>query len=154
VGSRRFEASTFIGAPPEAAFAWIADYRNVPRVLDGVSRWDPLSRKTRGVGARFHVEMHTLGVPLNSELELTEWRPPRRIAWTSRGGLIHQDGAWTLEPEAGGVRVHLMIEYVPPAAAVGNLLAGPVERLARGRLQKALDRMGGHFPQDGEGSEP
>ncbi len=141
VGSRRFEARTFIAAPPEAAFDWIADYRNVPLVLEGVSRWQPLTRKTSGVGARFDVEMRTLGLPLTAELELTEWDRPRRIAWSSRGGLIHQDGAWTIEPEDGGAAVELSIEYVPPAAAIGNLLAGPVERLAHNRLQKALDRM-------------
>ena len=137
-----------MAATPEDTFDWIADYRNVPRVLDGVSRWEPLTRKISGVGARFDVEMHTLGIPLSSELELTEWERPRRIAWTSRGGLIHQDGAWTIAREAGGTGVELSIEYVPPAAALGNLLAGPVERLARGRLQKALDRMGEYVGGD------
>lgn len=141
-------ARTFIGAAPEEAFDWIADYRNVPRVLEGVSRWEPVTRRRSGVGARFDVEMHTLGVPLSSELELTEWERPRRIAWTSRGGLIHQDGAWTIEPEDGGSSVELTIDYVPPAAALGNFLAGPVERLARGRLQKALDHMNDYFEED------
>lgn len=93
------------------------------------------------MGARFDVEMHTLGVPLSSELELTAWDRPHRLAWASRGGLIHQEGAWTIEAEGAGTSVRLTIDYVPPAAALGNLLAGPVERLARGRLQKALDHM-------------
>lgn len=149
MGSRTFKARTFIAAAPEAAFDWIADYRNVPRVLEGVNRWEPLTRKRSGVGARFDVEMHTLGVPLSSELELTEWDRPHRIAWTSRGGLIRQDGAWTIEPEDGGASVELTIDYVPPAAALGNLLAGPVERLARGRLQKALDHMNDYVAGEG-----
>jgi ribosome-associated toxin RatA of RatAB toxin-antitoxin module len=148
VGSRRFEARTFIAAEPEEAFDWIADYRNVPRVLEGVSRWEPLTRKKSGVGARFDVEMRTLGVPLTSQLELTEWDPPHRIAWSSRGGLIDQQGAWNIEPERGGTAVELTIDYTPPAAAIGNLLAGPVERLARGRLQKALDRMDQYLRED------
>jgi ribosome-associated toxin RatA of RatAB toxin-antitoxin module len=148
VGSRKFEARTVVDVSPEDAFDWISDYRNVPRVLEGVSRWEPLTRKRAGVGARFDVEMHTLGVPLTSELELTEWERPHRIAWTSRGGLIHQDGAWTIEPDGARTSVELTIEYVPPAAALGNLLAGPVERLARGRLQKALDRLGDYFAEE------
>ena len=148
MGSRRFEARTFIAAEPEEAFDWIGDYRNVPRVLEGVSKWEPLTRKKAGIGARFDVEMRTLGVPLTSELELTEWERPHRIAWSSRGGLIHQEGSWTIEAEDGGSSVELAIEYVPPAAAVGNLLAGPVERLARGRLQKALDRMNDYLVED------
>ena len=133
----------------EAAFAWIADYRHVPLVLDGVTRWEPLGRKKSGVGARFDVEMRTLGVPLTSEMELVEWEAPRRIAWASRGGVIRQDGAWTIEDLGDGIEVTLMIEYEPPAAAVGNLLAGPVEALARRRLQKALERMGEHLEAGG-----
>ena len=141
MATRRFEARTFIPAPAAEAFDWIADYRNVPRVLDGVTRWEPLGRKTRGKGARFDVEMRTLGVPLTSELELVEWDRPRRLAWRSSGGLISQEGAWTITDARGGATVQLAIEYVPPAAALGNLLAGPVERAARNRLQSALDRM-------------
>ena len=137
-----------VDATPEEAFDWIADYRNVPRVLEGVSRWEPRTRKRSGVGARFDVEMTTLGVPLTSELELTQWDRPHRIAWTSHGGLIHQDGAWTIEPDGDGTMVHLAIDYVPPAAALGNFLAGPVERLARGRLQKALDHLQVYFEED------
>ena len=85
--------------------------------------------------------MRTLGVPLTSELELVEWDRPRRLAWRSSGGLISQEGAWTITDARGGATVQLAIEYVPPAAALGNLLAGPVERAARNRLQSALDRM-------------
>jgi uncharacterized membrane protein len=85
--------------------------------------------------------MRTLGVPLTSELELVEWDRPHRLAWASRGGLIRQEGAWTIVKRGDGVDVTLAIEYEPPAAALGNLLAGPVESLARQRLQRALRRM-------------
>lgn len=139
--TRRFEASTFIETSPEAVFDWISDHRNVPRVLDGVSRWEPLTRKTTGEGARFDVAMKTLGVPLTAELELDEWRRPNRIAWRSLGGLISQRGVWDIAAADGGTRVSLSIDYEPPAAALGNLLAGPVEHLARSRLQAALDRL-------------
>lgn len=128
-------------ATQKAAFEWIADYRNVPEVLEGVTRWTPLTERTSGVGARFDVEMRTLGVPLQSELELVDWDPPRHLAWSSRGGLIKQEGGWTIVKRGKGVEVTLKIEYVPPAAAIGNLLAGPVEALARQRLQRALHRM-------------
>lgn len=128
-------------ASPEAAFDWIADYHHVRSVLEGVTRWEPVTARTSGVGARFDVEMRTLGVPLTSELEIVEWTRPHRLAWSSRGGLIKQEGAWTIVKRLGGIEVSLAIEYVPPAAAIGNLLAGPVEGLARQRLQKALERM-------------
>jgi ribosome-associated toxin RatA of RatAB toxin-antitoxin module len=141
VTTRRFEATEQMRATPKAAFEWISDFRNVPKVLDGVTRWEPLTRQTSGPGARFDVEMRTLGVPLTSELEVVVWDPPRRLGWSSRGGLIKQEGAWTIVKRREEVLVTLRIEYEPPAAALGNLLAGPVESLARQRLQRALQRM-------------
>ena len=141
MATRRFEASVAMDVSPEAVFDWIADYRNVPRVVDGISRWEPSGRQTTGRGARFDVEMKTLGVPLANELELVDWDRPRRIGWRSRSGLIKQEGGWTIVKRRDGVAVTLRIEYEPPAAAVGNLLAGPVEALARRRLQQALQRI-------------
>jgi uncharacterized membrane protein len=138
---REFAARTLIDAPPERVFDFIADYRNVPRVLDGVSRWEPLGRRTRGSGARYSVEMRTLGIPLSAVLKLSEWRRPRRIAWVSEQGLIPQSGGWTFTPRQGGVELELRMAYDPPAAALGNFIAGRVERLVRARLERALERI-------------
>lgn len=143
MSTRRFEARTAIpGCTAEAVFDWIADYRNVPKVLEGVSRWEPLTRRTTGVGARFSAEMRTLGVGLSSDMELVSWDRPHLIGWRSEGGLVEQEGRWEITQDRDDVDVVLVIEYVPPAAAVGNLLARPVEALAQRRLQAALDRLG------------
>ena len=140
---RRFEARTAIpDCTAEAVFDWIADYRNVPKVLEGVSRWQPLTRRTTGTGARFSAEMRTLGVGLSSDMVLVAWERPRLIGWRSEGGLVEQNGRWVIAQDDGDVEVVLVIEYTPPAAAVGNLLARPVEALAQRRLQAALDRLG------------
>ena len=141
MATRRFEATQRIRVDAETVFDWIADYRNVPKVLEGVTRWEPLSRETAGPGARFAVEMRTLGVSLSNVLELVEWDRPRRLTWRSLSGLVKQNGAWSIVKRRGAVDVTLTIEYKPPIAAIGNLLAGPAEGLARQRLQKALERM-------------
>lgn len=146
MASRRFQARTTLAeCEAREVFEWIADYHNVPLVLEGVTRWEPKSRRTQGVGARFFAEMRTLGIPLTSEMELVDWQPPHRIGWHSRGGLIEQEGSWEIIQAGAEVDVVLTIEYVPPAAALGNLLAGPVEGMAQRRLQKALDRMHEHI---------
>src|SRR5439155_17318987 len=104
--------------------------------------WEHLTRNSRGVGPRFSAEMKTLGVGLTSDMELVAWERPNLIEWNSRGGLVSQKGRWDITADGGGVAVVLTIEYTPPAAAVGSLLARPVEGLARRRLQQALDRLG------------
>jgi ribosome-associated toxin RatA of RatAB toxin-antitoxin module len=138
---RRFRARTFIRRDPRAVFDFIADYRNVPRVLEGVSRWEPIGRKTRGVGARYRVEMRTLGIPLGAVLRLDGWRRPEQISWMSEDGLISQSGGWTFTPREDGVELELEMAYSPPAAALGDLVAGRVEGLVKRRLSKALERI-------------
>jgi len=138
---RRFEARTFIRRPPAEVFDFIADYRNVAQVLEGVTRWEPIGRKARGEGARYRVEMRTFGVPLGAVLKLDGWRRPERISWVSEGGLIPQSGGWTFAARDGGVELTLRMAYLPPAAGLGDLLAGRVEGLVKRRLEAALERI-------------
>jgi uncharacterized membrane protein len=145
---REFSARTFIDRPPGEVFDFIADYRNVPRVLEGVSRWEPLGRRTRGQGARYSVEMRTLGIPLSAVLKLSEWLRPKRIAWVSETGLIPQSGGWTFTPRNGGVELELRMAYEPPAAALGNFIAGRVEGVVRTRLERALERIRRELERD------
>ena len=141
MAERCFSAQTVIGRPPSEVFAWIADHRNVAKVLDGVRRWEPLGDPDRGLGARFAVAMQVLGLHLENVLVLDTWDEPRAIGWRSESGLIGQSGGWRLEPDPGGTQVTLTIGYRPPGGALGGLVAGQVDAIVRGRLDAALDRM-------------
>jgi ribosome-associated toxin RatA of RatAB toxin-antitoxin module len=136
-----FTARVIAESTPRQAFDFVADYRNVPRVLDGVTRWEPLSRQSRGVGARFEVEMRTFGVPLHNVLVLDVWEEPDRIGWRSESGLVEQRGRWTFMPMAGGTEIELRIAYAPPGGPLGSLVAGPAAGTVRRRLETALSRM-------------
>jgi uncharacterized membrane protein len=106
-----------------------------------VKRWEPIGSKTRGVGARYGVEMSTLGFPLQSVLRLNRWRRPDEIGWVSEQGLIKQEGGFTFTPVPDGVRIELRIAYEPPGGLVGAAVAGRVDSTVRRRLEKALDRI-------------
>ena len=126
---------------PEHAFDYFADHRHVAEVLDGVSRWEPVGEKTRGVGARYNVEIVALGLPLKSVLRLNRWRRPEEIGWVSESGLIKQDGGFRFKKVPHGVRIELRIAYEPSASFLGALIARPLDRMVRGRLEKALERI-------------
>ncbi len=136
-----FSADVTVKVSPERAFDYFADYRHVADVLDGVSRWEPIGRKTRGAGARYEVEMSTLGFPLESVLRLNRWRKPKEIGWVSERGLVKQEGGFTLTPVADGVRIELRIAYEPPGGVVGAAVARRVDSTVRRRLEKALERI-------------
>lgn len=136
-----FSASVVMHISPERAFDYFADHRHVADVLQGVTRWDPIGSRTAGVGARYEVELVAMGFPLRSVLRLDRWRRPHEIGWISESGLIKQEGGFTFTKTRDGVRVELRIAYEPPAAAIGALIAKQVDRVVRGRLQRALERI-------------
>ena len=106
-----------------------------------MTRWEPAGRRTRGTGSEWDVEMRTLGIPLENRLVIDRWEEPRELGWHSVAGLIRQRGLWTFSRSGAGTVVTLMIAYEPPGAALGNLLAGPADRVVRRRLERALEEM-------------
>jgi uncharacterized membrane protein len=136
-----FSAAVVVHTSPERAFDYFADFRHVAKVLDGVSRWEPIGSTSAGVGARYNVEMAAMGFPLRNVLRLNHWRRPYEIGWVSESGLIKQEGGFTFAKAAKGVRVELRIAYVPPASVVGALVARRLDWVVKRRLQRALERI-------------
>lgn len=136
-----FAADVTVKCPPERAFDYFADHRHVAAVLDGVTRWEPIGAKTKGLGARYDVEMTAIGLPLKSVLRLNRWRRPHEIGWVSESGLIKQEGGFTFKKVSGGVHVELRIAYEPPAAFIGAAIARRLDGTVRGRLKAALERI-------------
>jgi len=136
-----FSAEVDVKCTPERAFDYLADYRHVAAVLDGVKRWEPIGAKSRGVGARYSVELVALGLPLESVLRLDRWRRPREIGWVSESGLIQQEGRFTFTETPNGVHIRLGIAYTPPGSILGAAVAGRLDRAVRSRLQSALEHI-------------
>jgi polyketide cyclase/dehydrase/lipid transport protein len=141
VSRLEFSADVVVKCSPQRAFDYFADHRHVAAVLDGVKKWEPIGAKTRGIGARYDVEMEVLGFPIRSVLRLDRWRRPREIGWVSESGVVNQEGRFEFTPTADGVRIVLSIAYVPPASILGAAVAGPLDRVVRSRLQTALEHI-------------
>lgn len=138
---REFSAAVVMHTSPERAFDFFADHHHVAEVLEGVTRWEPIGSHTKGVGARYNVELVAMGFPLRSVLRLDRWRRPHEIGWVSESGLIKQEGGFKFTKTPEGVRVELRIAYVPPASVIGAAVAGRLDWMVRQRLQQALERI-------------
>lgn len=136
-----FAAEVTVKATPERAFDYFADYRHVARVLEGVSRWQPIGAKTQGEGARYAVELVALGIPLKNVLRIDRWRRPEEIGWVSESGLIKQEGGFRFTEAPAGVRIKLHIAYDPPASVIGAAVAHRLDGMVRRRLEHALQRI-------------
>lgn len=146
VGWVEFKAEVTIKCTPERAFDYFADHRHVAAVLEGVSLWEPIGAKTRGVGARYDVEMTAFGFPLKSVLRLDRWRRPDEIGWVSESGLIKQEGGFTFHEvsapaRSARVRIELRIAYEPPASFIGAAIAGRMDWMVKRRLKRALEHI-------------
>jgi hypothetical protein len=141
MASVNFSASVTVRTTPERAFDYFADHRHVADVLEGVSRWEPVGTRSKGIGARYNVEMQVLGLPLRNVLRLNRWRRPAEIGWVSESGLIKQEGGFTFTGAPEGVRIELRIAYEPPAGTLGVAAARSLDGMVRKRLEKALDRI-------------
>ena len=136
-----FGAAVTVKTTPDRAFDYFADYHHVAEVLDGVRRWEPVGARTKGVGARYRVEMKALGLPLRNILRIDRWRKPDEIGWVSESGLIKQEGRFHFRRAGDGVRIELRIAYEPPAAFIGSAIASRLDPMVRARLQRALERI-------------
>jgi uncharacterized membrane protein len=134
-------ATVVVERRPGDVFDWVADYRNVPRVLDGVQRWEPVGDQSEGIGAVFDVRIGVLAIGLGIRLQLTEWDRPRGIAFRSATAGITADGRWRFRPHVRGTEVSLTIAYRLPGGGLGDFVARRIEGLMRARVLKALDRM-------------
>jgi uncharacterized membrane protein len=141
MGWLEFASEVEVKTTPERAFDYFADHRHVADVLEGVSRWQPLGEKTRGVGARYSVEMLAFGFPLKNVLRLDRWERPKAIGWVSESGLVKQEGGFTFTEAADGVRIRLRIAYEPPGSIVGAAVAQRVDGVVRRRLEGAMARI-------------
>ncbi len=133
-----FASAINVKTTPERAFDYFADHRHVAQVLEGINRWEPIGPKTKGLGARFNVEMLAFGLPLKNVLRLDRWRRGREIGWVSESGLIKQRGGFTFTERPDGVRIELRIAYEPPASVIGAAVARRLDGAVRRRLERAL----------------
>ena len=134
-----FSAAVVVLTTPERAFDYFADHHHVAQVLAGVTRWEPIGARSTGIGARYNVELVAMGFPLRSVLRLDRWSRPHEIGWVSESGLIENDGGFTFTKAGDAVRVELRVAYVPPASVIGALVARRLDRVVRGRLQRAME---------------
>jgi uncharacterized membrane protein len=141
VARLEFHAAVTAKTTPERAFEYFADYHHVAQVLEGVTRWEPAGGRSRGIGARYRVEMTALGLPLRNVLRLDRWRPPEEIGWVSESGVVKQEGRFHFGRVKDAVRIELRIAYEPPGSAIGAAVARRMDPMVRARLQRALERI-------------
>jgi len=114
----KVERSININAPVEKVFAYISDPETQLEWLPSITDYRDVTGE--GVGQRWSWTYKMAGLRFNGKSEVTEHVPNQRRAVKTTGG-IPSNWTWILEPEAGGTRLNMLIEYTIPVPVVGKL---------------------------------
>ena len=132
-------ASVDVSAPPEVVWEHISDPERYLHFMSGITRWEVVSDKPQGLGARYRMLLRVGSAEVGGLIEVVEYSPPRDLAWTSITG-VDQRGRWRLRARPGG-RTHLELRLSYGIAGAG-LFGALAERIAaptvRGHLERSV----------------
>jgi uncharacterized membrane protein len=107
-------------APLDVAFGYVADYRNIPRWMLGIERFDPVGDRDCGEGAEFDVTAK-FGVRLHTRIRATEWVDRRLIRMDSvRGIPVHS--RFLFEEAGDRTRITAEVSYHLPGGPAGRVM--------------------------------
>jgi uncharacterized membrane protein len=106
----KIETSTIINRPVEDVFAVVSNLENDPKLSSMSLEVKKTSEGPIGVGTIWRVVQKFLGRRIESEVEVTEYEPNRKIAQKSITGPIPSAVIVTFEPIEGGTRVSFALE--------------------------------------------
>jgi uncharacterized membrane protein len=131
-----------VAAPPEAVWEQISDPSRYLHFMAGITRWEVVSEKPTGLGARYRMLLRVGSAEVGGLIEIVEYTPYGDLAWTSVTG-IDQRGRWRLRERPGGrTRVELRLSYGVAGAGLFGWLS---ERIGaptvRGHLQRSVRQL-------------
>jgi uncharacterized membrane protein len=131
------EHSVTVERPIEEVFAFLADGKNDPRWRSGVLDIERVAGE--GVGARYRQGVKgPMGRRVAADYEVTEFAPPRALAFRATAGPVRPEGRYELEPAGDRTRVRFALECAPTGFA--RLMTPVVARTMRTEV-RAIDRL-------------
>ncbi|MEA2461691.1 MAG: hypothetical protein QOH90_1868 [Actinomycetota bacterium] len=126
-----------IAVSPTKVFELVDDPARYHEFFVGVTRWEPRSKKLRGVGAKFRVLMQVGSIQAGGTVKVIERTRPKLIRWESEQG-IHQAGCWRLEKVDDGTDLTLDIEFDLSGGPLGALVARLAGRIVARNMWATL----------------
>ena len=135
----RVVESITVSAPPNEVWDVVSDPERALSFMSGITRWEVVSPRPTGVGARYRMLFRVGSAEIGGLIEVVEWTRGRDLAWTSVTG-IDQRGRWRLRDRGErGTKVEIRLAYGVAGSGLGGWIA---ERIAApavsGHLRRSL----------------
>jgi coenzyme Q-binding protein COQ10 len=128
----KVERTIVLNVPVEKVFSYISDPNNE---LDSIPSITDIRDVTgKGVGQKWGWSYKMVGISLKGESEIIEYVPNQRLVQKSKGG-IESTWTYTLNPENGGTRMNLVVEFTIPIPVLGKV----GERMILNRTEREAD---------------
>ena len=132
--------------PIDAAFEFVDDYRNVPRWMFGVTKFDPIGEQLSGLGAEFDAVIQLGPKAIRTKIRVTEWERDAVITLSSYEGLSNSSDLRFRAIDAEHTELTVIFGYEFPGGLAGKALAKVVEpaihiavRQTEQNLRKAVE---------------
>jgi uncharacterized protein YndB with AHSA1/START domain len=113
-----------IAAPVTTVFDFVADFRNALEWMYGFNRFEPITAVSTGQGARVKASGRIAGMPMTTELEITQFIPNHKLVSVSRSG-FKSLSAWVFEPVDLGTKITFIGYYELPLGRLGAFVSVP-----------------------------
>ncbi len=131
--------SVEIARTPADVFAFLADGTTNPQWRDGVT--DVRLKSGNGIGAIYEQGVKgPFGRRVPADYEITAYEPNRRIGFRAIAGPVRPEGAYELEPAAGGTQLTFRLSCSP--SGLSKIMTPMVAKTMRSEVAQ-LDRLRG-----------
>jgi hypothetical protein len=153
-GVQSIHTAITINRPIAEVWEYVSDIRNDVQWFRGIKAVRPLSAVERGAGAVLEIEAHLFGWRFTSQMRVTDFVPPGRMALlSSHSAAIHYSATYRFEPANEGAGTIFMLDAHVIAGSYYRLFGpafAPLLRVALRRrfavlkqvLENANDRHG------------
>ncbi|MFC4376569.1 SRPBCC family protein [Nocardia halotolerans] len=114
-------------ASADTAFAFVNDYRNLPKFMYGIESFTPVTEQTDGVGAKFDGKMKLGPASLTSRIEVVRWEEGAVIGTKSIKGFEIVSTFLFQAKGAEKCTVDAVIDYFVPGGMAGKMLGKTIE---------------------------
>jgi uncharacterized membrane protein len=127
-------------APLEVAYAYLADYREVPRWMFGVEKFEVVGDKDYGPGSEFDATV-SLGVRLHTRIRATEWEENRVIGMDSVKGFKVRSRWYFAAEGENRTTVTANITYDLPFGPAGKAMGKVMEPFVKRAVQESAQTL-------------
>ncbi|NEW38319.1 SRPBCC family protein [Nocardia cyriacigeorgica] len=128
-------------ASAETAFAYVNDYRNLPRFLREVESFTPVGSQTEGIGATFDGHIKLGPVSLNSRIEIVRWEENFAIGVKSIKGFEVESTFLFHATDTERCTVDAIVDYRVAGGLAGRALGKTIEPFVKIAVKHSTENL-------------